>query len=270
MKYKAGLLSLLFIIIFISGCGAGRTGELTVGTTGQMARYTQIDGEGHPEGFEIDIWNEIGRRMGKTVRFRMGTLTGLWGMLDSGSLDSIANPTAATKEREEKYLFTAPYDYDPYVLVTAESGEPFSDEGIQSFQGRSVCVAAGTNLSLVLDRWNESHGNPVKTGYLDDQSVLLPAVMNGTYDAAFMLRSGAEIAARDLHMDIHIHPSRIPVLPAVFAFRKDGRGRDLSVQVSRILQDMKNDGTLRQMSVKWFGTDLTVPPPEEAVSEKNG
>lgn len=46
MKYKAGLLSLLFIIIFISGCGAGRTDELAVGTTGQMARYTQIDGEG--------------------------------------------------------------------------------------------------------------------------------------------------------------------------------------------------------------------------------
>lgn len=244
----------------LTGCGKEEPHVLTVGTTGQLAKYTQIDDKGNLEGFEIDLWNEIARRMDRPVRFRTGALSGLWGMLDSGSLDSIANPTAATPERGEKYSFTVPYDYDPYVLVTPADAPAPSGDGIEAFQGSAVCVAAGTNLSMVLDQWNEAHGHPVQVGYLGDQSVLLPAVMDGTYRAAFMLRSGAEIAARDLHMKIHIYSSHIPVLPAVYAFRKDAAGEELSGQVSHVLEDMRNDGTLQRLSVKWFGADLTVPP----------
>ena len=77
--------------------------------------------------------------MGKTVRFRMGTLTGLWGMLDSGSLDSIANPTAATKEREEKYLFTAPYDYDPTSSLRQKAENHFLMKEYSPFRA-AQCV----------------------------------------------------------------------------------------------------------------------------------
>ena len=260
-KKKWILMGLAAAVILMAGCGSRNTDTLIVGTTGQLAKYTEIGEDGKLQGFEIDTWNEISRRIGLPVEYRTGMLTGLWGMLDSGTVVSIANPTARTKERAEKYLFTDPYNYDPYVLVTKKGAGGGS--GIQSFSGRRVCVAAGTNMALVLDRWNESHGNPLQTGYPDDEAALLPAVMNGTYDAAFMLRSGAEIAANGLKMDIDIYDADIPVLPAEYAFRKDEKGKRLCEKVNQALADMKKDGTLQKLSFKWFGTDLTREPGQD-------
>lgn len=252
---KTLLAPALAAVLMTAGCGSGEPDTLIIGTSGQMARYTQPAEGGGLEGFEIDVWNEIGRRLGKKVEYRTASLSGLWGMLDTGAISSIANPTTKTKARAEKYLFSEPYNYDPYVLVTRKGAG--GGEGIASFAGKKVAVTAATNLTLVLDKWNEDHGHVIDVGYLDEQAMLLPAVANGTYDAAFMLRSGADIARRDLGMDIDIYNAKIPVLPAVYAFRKGEKGEKMQAEVRRVMEDMMADGTMQKLSEKWFGADLT-------------
>ncbi|MCT4509055.1 MAG: transporter substrate-binding domain-containing protein [Tepidibacter sp.] len=69
------------------------------------------------QGFEVDVWNEIGKRAGYKIEFTVSKFSGLVGLLDAGQIDTVAHQMSITKERQEKYNFTEPYAYSKYDFI---------------------------------------------------------------------------------------------------------------------------------------------------------
>lgn len=133
LKKIIKLVALLCIFsILLVGCGTDSTTSeeevttseeserrvLHLGTEGTMPPWTYMEGD-KLVGFEPDICEEIAKRLDCDVELQKVKWTGLFGMLDSERLDSIANIITITPEREEKYYFTKPYVYNPMVLATS-------------------------------------------------------------------------------------------------------------------------------------------------------
>ena len=57
-------------------------------------------------GFEIDVWNQIAKRTNNKVKFTTSNFSGLFGLLETGRIDTIANQITPTTERKNKYLFS--------------------------------------------------------------------------------------------------------------------------------------------------------------------
>ena len=61
------------------------------------------------KGFEVDVWNEIGKRAGFDIEYQTAKFSGLVGMLDAGKIDTVAHQMSTTEERRAKYDFTDTY-----------------------------------------------------------------------------------------------------------------------------------------------------------------
>lgn len=77
---------------------------ITVGTEGTYAPWTYQNEQGELKGFEIDMWKEIARRIGCSVKFVQMKFSGLFGAMDKGDLDVIANQISPNEERSKSFL----------------------------------------------------------------------------------------------------------------------------------------------------------------------
>ncbi|WP_302326359.1 transporter substrate-binding domain-containing protein [Enterocloster lavalensis] len=244
-----------------SAAPAGEAKKIILGSTGVLAKWTQTaEGSaenGGLEGYDIDVWNEIARRNNFELEWKVAEFQALFGMLDNGDITTIANEVTTNPERLEKYDFTDTYAYDGYVFVVKKGSAP---DSLDWFKNKKICVEAATNPRLVLEDMNEEKAMGIEIGYLDTQSVLLPAVDNGTYDGAFMIKTAAQIGIDDLGMDLEQFDPQYKVLPICYPLTRTDENAVLKETINATLKEMKEDGTLAELSNKWFGQDVTVEP----------
>lgn len=103
----------LTMVVALAGCGSKSSSVdaskkeqvIKIGTSGGYFPFTFMNEKDELTGFEIDVWNEIGKRIGYKPEFASGKFSGLFGMLDLGKIDTISNQISITQQRKEKYLF---------------------------------------------------------------------------------------------------------------------------------------------------------------------
>lgn len=78
---------------------------LTVGMEGTYAPYTYHDENGTLTGFEVDMANAIGEKMGYDVQFVETEWDSITAALDAGNFDVVMNQVTITDERKENSIF---------------------------------------------------------------------------------------------------------------------------------------------------------------------
>jgi ABC-type amino acid transport substrate-binding protein len=253
----AALPALLAALALVTGCGDGRSeddeirtveeGTLTVGSALPYPPFAF----GRPpsyRGFEVDLVNELGRRLDLKVRFRNTPLDTIFRDLAQKKLDMVSSATVITKQRKRMFHFSDPYFVaDQSLMVKRGSGIRTAED----LSDATVGVQAGRTSA----------------GYARNRTraeVRTYTTIRDAYEALETGRIDAVIA--DLHVSRLAGRSR-PNLKVVqtielgeeygFAFAKSADG--LREVVSPTLRDMKDDGTYRRIYRKWFRVD---PPPE--------
>ena len=132
------------------GCGssadpAGQTlagiqqrGEITWGADiqgGEPFVYENPEQRSELIGFEVDIMNEIARRLGVKARMVQYTWSNLVPSLERGDFDVVMNGLEATAERRERILLSDPYFVYAETL-TVRAGDP--SRSIFEFSGKRV------------------------------------------------------------------------------------------------------------------------------------
>lgn len=85
--------------------------DVKVGMSGRYFPFTFVK-QDELQGFEVDVWNEIGKRNDYKVEFVTANFSGLFGLLETGRIDTISNQITITDARKAKYLFSDPYVID--------------------------------------------------------------------------------------------------------------------------------------------------------------
>ncbi len=90
---------------------------LTVGTTAQTYPTSYKKGD-KLTGFDIAVTKAVAKEMGDKVKFKVvGDIPSLFGELDKGSIDTIANSVTVLPERQKKYNFSPVYSYYPAQIA---------------------------------------------------------------------------------------------------------------------------------------------------------
>ena len=208
--------------------------------------------DGDLKGFEIDIWNEIGERSGLDVEFKTAAYSGLFGMLDKGDIDTIANQVSKNPEREENYLFSVPYAYNP-LKIAVQKGNPENIHSLEDLVGKKVIVGTGGN-----------EGDEIRKLYPNGEITIVPYegeelmdVENGKMPACVQSAATVAVEIKDNNRNLEIVGDPIYIEENAYVFTKTPRGEALKEIVDKALTSMREDGTLKQLSEKWFGTDIT-------------
>lgn len=245
---------------------AGKT--LKVATSGQQAGWSQDDGNGGVEGMDIDVMNYIADYYGMNIEWVVADPTGIWGMLQSGEVDTIACVTTVNEDRLGAYWFTNTYAWESYSIVSrTEDGVPEAGD-LSFWDGKTICTPAGSNPQLILEEIIEkekAEGVNISAMYPDSSAVLIQNVVSKETDAALMVTSTCAYKVRDLGYSdtLTIQDIQWKNMPIVYAWNRVEENKDIIQAINDLEVEMQNDGTLSEFSNKWFEMDITQLPEGE-------
>jgi len=255
MKKITILFSLLLSLVFIGCTGDDKKGieveTIKVGTSGGYFPFTFVEKD-KLQGFEIDVWNAIGEKLNKKIEFKTSKFSGLFGMLETGKIDTISNQITKTEKRIAKYDFAAPYVYDGAQIIVHKDNN--SINSLEDLKGKKIGVGLGTNYSQIIKEFDKNNEIEVITyegnGFQND--VKLKRI-----DAYIEDRTSAVESIKKANLPLKIVGSPIKVLVNAFPFLKDEKNKELLAQVNSALDQLRKEGKLKEISQKWFNTDIT-------------
>ena len=148
---------------------------LRTGVDGTFAPHAMPKLGGGVEGFQIDLFNEVARRMKRDITIDAVSFSTLIPGMQSGRYDFIAAPTTVTKERAENMLFTAGYLWTAFQFGIKKGSAPI--KGWEDLKGKAVAVNKGTPYETLSKQMGEKYGFTVQA--YDTQPDATQAVLSG-------------------------------------------------------------------------------------------
>ncbi len=202
---------------------------------------------GGVEGFNVDLFTEVARRIGRDITIDSASFSGLIPAMNAGRYDFLAAPVTVTRERAENMIFTQGYLWTAYQF-----GIRRGSEGIKRWEdlkGRVVTVNKGTPYETLARQKAAELGFEVQA--YDTNADAIQAVISGRAYANLAGNTVVKYAASKTPQfvaDLTLTDTRAHWAAP---FRKDNVA--LRNQVQDVLSCMKRDGTLAKLSEKWFG-----------------
>ncbi|MDR0445425.1 MAG: transporter substrate-binding domain-containing protein [Oscillospiraceae bacterium] len=242
--------------------------RVNVGNSGGPRPYSfQQDGSENFIGYDWDVLAEIDALLPEyEFDIQVTDFPAIFTGLNSGLFQMGANNITKKPEREAQWLFgKQPYTYNGQVIITR--ADDTSINGIADLGGKRVYLR-GTGLfsDIFADTYNKEHpDNPiigVPSGV--DSVVGFEDLINGVVDFAFSEYWGLKISRQSYPEQFEA--LRIVTLPdeearqiedplGWYVFPKDDAGARLADAVDGAIVMLRENGTLRELAIKWFGED---------------
>ena len=226
-------------------------GKLTVVAELGFAPFEYMDEKtGEPVGFDVDVINAVAEKMGLTASYlpnqKFDTLVPI--IKQGGKADVSIAAITITDERLESVDFSEPYLDSSQAIVVAK-GSSETEETLNDASKQVVCQGGTTGDEWIGENLPDAVRVPV-----DDVTAALTGVQTGLYQAMVVDLPVASYMLAQSFSDLQI-VKEIPTGEQYgIAVSKDNP--ELTQAVNKALEDMKSDGTMKEIETKWFGSEI--------------
>ncbi|ERG66829.1 transporter substrate-binding domain-containing protein [Exiguobacterium chiriqhucha] len=274
-RMTKGLAASLLLAVPLAACGDSSTdqaetsrwdeikedGTLTVGTAGTLypASFREEDSD-TLTGFDVELMKEVGKRLDLEVQFKEMAFDNMLTSVQNGQVDVAANDISVTEDRKEKFAFSTPYKYT-YGTAIVRKSDLSGIESLEDLKGKKAAGEATTVFMDVARQYGAEeviYDNATNDQYLRDVSTgRTDVILNDYYLQTLALAFFPEF-------DITIHPD-IAYNPQEVAFLMDKENAELQENIDRVLAEMLEDGTVKELSETFYnGADVSVEPDVDA------
>lgn len=264
-KYAAAALAVVSVVGFAS-CGSSngagsddsatseleqvkKNGEIVFGTEGTYAPFSYHDTDDNLTGYDVEIATAVAEELGVKAKFVEANWDSLLAGVDAKKFDTVADQLTPNDERKQKYDFTDLYTYSQGVAVTKKG-----NDDIKSFSDIKGKNAAETKTS----NWNQTaQENGANIVSVNDFAQAVDAITSGRADVTLNDKLAVlDYLKQKPDADVQIAAKSEISPAAAFPIRKGED--DLVKALNDALAKLQKDGTLKKLSVKYFGEDVSV------------
>jgi polar amino acid transport system substrate-binding protein len=220
---------------------------LTVGAYPSNPPFEYKTADGTFEGFEVDIVNEVAKRLGMDVEISDLGFQALFAATSSQRIDIAVSSITITQERLASQSFSQPYYDADMGIATRKDSEVATTADLE---GKIVGGLSGSTGEMWIKENQQTYGISEIKGYNAQQDLLLD-LMAGRIDAAISDVPGMEYAFTRM-TDLVVKERISTGEQYGLMMTKD---HPLLERINDAITEMKQDGTLAEIHRKWFGTD---------------
>jgi len=226
--------------------------QIVAGVLFDLKPFGFLDTNNQPDGFDIDILREFGRRwLGDTnaVVFVPVTAADRVQKLAAGEVDIIAASMTHKRERDELIDFSQTYFQDGQsLLARSDAGLPT----LADFNNRTIAVIQGSAAVETIQSAANLRGLTINILPFQEYAPALEALKAGQVDGLTATRAALVQFAKD-NPGLIVIDERFSSEPYGLGIPNyDSRFQEL---VNFTLQEMKLDGVYDRLYAKWFGAD---------------
>ncbi len=223
-------------------------GYITFATEGTYAPYSYHNDADELVGFDVEIARAVADKLGVEARFTETQWDGIIAGLDAGKYDAIANQVSITEERQQKYLFSTPYTYAYGAVVVNEANDDITS--FEDLDGKDVALTVTSNWAEVA----ESYGGSIvaTNGFSESIQLVIQQKADATVNdnVTFL-----DFKANQPDATVKIVATSDESTKSAILIRKEDAA--LQEAINGALAELEADGTLAEISEKYFGEDIT-------------
>ena len=226
-------------------------GTLIVGFDQDFPPMGFLGDNGEYTGFDLELAQEVAKRLGLEYKAQPIAWDAKDMELESGNIDCIWNGFTITG-REDDYTWTEPYMENTQVFVVRnDSGIAGKDD----LAGKVVECQADSSAEAALKEDPDLTATFAQLLTTADYNSAFMDLQQGAVDAIAMdvIVAGYQIQQRNA--DFIILDDSLSAEEYGVGFKKGNT--ELRDKVQATLEDMAKDGTMKEISEKWFGEDVT-------------
>lgn len=226
-------------------------GTLIVGFDQDFPPMGFVGDDGEYTGFDLELAQEVAKRLGLEYKAQPIAWDSKDMELESGNIDCIWNGFTMTG-REDDYTWTEPYMANQQVFVVANDSDINSQADLA---GKIVEVQADSSAEAALKEALELTATFKELLTTADYNTAFMDLEQGAVDAIAMdvIVAGYQIQQRNA--DFKILDDSLSEEEYGVGFKKGNT--ELRDKVQSTLEEMAEDGTLQEVSEKWFSKDVT-------------
>lgn len=226
-------------------------GTLIVGFDQDFPPMGFVGDDGEYTGFDLELAQEVAKRLGLEYKAQPIAWDSKDMELESGNIDCIWNGFTMTG-REDDYTWTEPYMANQQVFVVANDSDINSQADLA---GKIVEVQADSSAEAALKEAPELTATFKELLTTADYNTAFMDLEQGAVDAIAMdvIVAGYQIQQRNA--DFKILDDSLSEEEYGVGFKKGNT--ELRDKVQSTLEEMAEDGTLQEVSKKWFSKDVT-------------
>ncbi len=226
-----------------------KSGKLVVALEGAWQPWSYHDASDTLVGYDVEVSRAIAEKLGVEPEYVESDWDSLFAGLDAGRYDMVCNGVEVTEERAKTYAFTTPYGYIHTALAVRKDNTDITS--FEDLKGKTTANSlASTYMELA-----ESYGATVQG--IDTLEETIQLLTAGRIDATL----NADVSFYDY---LNVHPDAdfklvaqtaeashvaIPVLKSEDTAYLDA--------LNTAIEELRADGTLKTLSEKYFGQDIS-------------
>lgn len=226
-------------------------GTFTVGFDQDFPPMGFVGEDGEYTGFDLELAQETAKRLGLTYVAQPIAWDAKNMELESGNIDCIWNGFTMTG-REDEYTWSQPYMENSQVVVVME------DSGIETLEdlaGKIVEVQADSSAEAALKEMPDLTSTFGTLQTTPDYNTAFMDLEMGSVDAIAMDVIVAGYQMQEREGSFKILEESLASEEYAIGFKKGNT--ELCEKVQQTLEEMAADGTMAEISEKWFGEDIT-------------
>lgn len=227
---------------------------LRVGATGQSFPNSYKEGE-ELVGFDVEVFETIAKNLGYDVEWTLASFDGLVGQLETGKIDTIANAFEYTDERAEKLNYSNFYSYTSTGIAVQKDS---SYQTVKDLEGQSVAGVLGSNKITVLENYVKENGLDIEVKQYETRDGPQLDTIKGTIAGYVQGKSILQATIKKSDLPLRILEDDLKNSEIGFPFVKTEDGDKLREAFNTEIEKLREDGTLAEISDKYYGEDITV------------
>lgn len=225
-------------------------GTLIVALEGAWQPWSYHDETDTLVGYDVEVSRAIAEKLGVEPEYVESDWDSLFAGMDAGRYDLVCNGVEVTEERSKTYDFTTPYGYIHTALAVKKDNDTITS--FEDLNGKTTANSlASTYMELA-----ESYGATVQG--IDTLEETIQLLTAGRIDATL----NADVSFYDY---LNVHPDADFKIVAqteeashvAIPLRKGDATASLLEAINNAIDELRADGTLTELSERYFGQDIS-------------
>ena len=234
--------------------------------------YWFADENGNFQGMDFDMLVEVNKILNiPGTNYSVVPWAGVLPALQTGKSDFTPEAIAVTPKRQESFAFSYPEGDNSIMIMTRPDTNINSPDDLV---GKTVGIETGSASDATAVKLNEEFMAAAKDpmilkSYQHNVDIFLD-LGNRRIEALFM-----NVAPMAAYMKKHpgvFHDAGLVGKPlyAAWVFRKEDMGKPgcIGTEVNKALYELRANGTIKALQIKWFGHEMSLPDYDSWVSVK--
>ena len=244
-------------------------GKIVVAVNDDYAPQSFRDGSGRWQGFDVAVASEIAKRLGVGIEF----VAPPWELVVSGRWrerwEIAVNSMAATKPRAKNLDFVVAYYFAPVRAAVFKEDQRL--RSVEDLHGKVIGVCTGCSYeNYVLGRLDIVQSfdpqpalalRQVEARAFADEWAAAEALGPAAGSGIDAVIASEPVLTSMMKDDYPIRLLEGQVFNEPLAIAAEKGEFAMVARLKEILREMRGDGTLKRLSMEWFGTDYSQPAP---------